>query len=1195
MRNLFLLLAGLSLSVISYTQTLVAYYPFNGNPNDQSGNGRNPTYVGASLTTDRFGNANSAYEFSGMTSGHIEYPAGGLPATNRTISIWFYTSDVSNRPGLFGYGGNGSCGTTLFMAINLSGSGQYNVQGHCGANAVSFTYSSAPVNQWYHWVLTINNAEQKIYINGVLKSTANTFSGSTFTTGTELSFGVIPHTNGLAPYTDANVGYLNGKLDDIRIYDAALSDAQVLQLYQTESTGLVAYYPFNGNANDETGNGHDGTVSNVVLTTDRKSETDKAYAFNGSTSSISALAHTDWSFNGGDFSIAAWINVNTIGTSRIVSAGYDANDGIWGLGFGQNSGWGSGNRINFFVYSGGSYQDFNSNEITAYTAGQWTHVGIVRKGTLLTFYFNGQPVGSTTSMSFLANANSYLSIGCRQQNSGTLIEYFNGKIDELRIYKRALSPNEMAQLADIPFMPDLLAYLPMNGDANDKSGNNRHGSPYGNSQLTTDKYDNNNSAYSFTNPESGISLANTSTLDFVGQPFAISAWVKYSNIPPADFAIAGKHNCGSPNGYLLVINNNIPWFYLSNGGWSMISASQAYNDNKWHHLVATYDGTGSQKLYVDGELKAAAASVVYNTPGSGAPIIIGDANGNCGGATFSGNIDEVKIYGAALDAAQVIALYKQSRGSGRAISLKANDYVEIGNIGVENSITMEAWIKRNGNTSRQYFFSGQDMNSYGFGVSNGFMNLEAPRLFFVTLNSMTAISNNIDNNVLDNGKWHHVAVTCENGIVKFYFDGMHIGGETISISSLVSSIYSIGSKTNFGGTTHDGWMDEVRIWNTALTQAQLRQWMTRKITQDHPLYNNLIRYYNLDESNLFKVCDIRGGNTGILVNNVISVVSGASIGDASIDNFSNPMTHGTILTLSNGEQFSVSEPTNFITGVNIYVVKDPPEVQTGILGLGGNDHYFGVHISTTTSNPPLYTAVYNYTGNNLVSPANEYTLQLFKRDNNSVTTWINSNATLNTIANTLRLTGQNTEYILGSSGWGLPVTLLSLEAKKINATTTQLNWKTAQEINNKGFEVQRSFDGSYFVNIGFVNGAGNSDVMKEYSTTDMPGKTGRVYYRLKQVDFDEQAKLSQIVSVIFDKQGVIKVYPNPAQQIVTIEGADQYNRIQLFDAGGRIVREQLKNSQYLLNMSLNGLKSGIYLLRLSNNKESQTLKLVIGN
>ena len=221
----------------SAAQSIVAYYPFNGNADDESGNGRNPTYNGATLTSDRFGNANSAYEFSGAVDGHIEYSANGLPEANRTISLWFYVPDVSNRPGLFGYGGNGSCGTTLFMGLNCTGTAQYFVQGHCGYNQAGYAYPAPPINQWYHWVLTINGSSQKIYVNGELKSTNNTFGGSTATGGTaELSFGVITHTSGLAPYTDVNVGYLQGKLDDIRIYDAAMTDEQVLQLYQNEAT-----------------------------------------------------------------------------------------------------------------------------------------------------------------------------------------------------------------------------------------------------------------------------------------------------------------------------------------------------------------------------------------------------------------------------------------------------------------------------------------------------------------------------------------------------------------------------------------------------------------------------------------------------------------------------------------------------------------------------------------------------------------------------------------------------------------------------------------------------------------------------------------------------------------------------------------------------------------------------------------------
>ena len=168
------------------------------------------------------------------------------------------------------------------------------------------------------------------------------------------------------------------------------------------------------------------------------------------------------------------------------------------------------------------------------------------------------------------------------------------------------------------------------------------------------------------------------------------------------------------------------------------------------------------------------------------------------------------------------------------------------------------------------------------------------------------------------------------------------------------------------------------------------------------------------------------------------------------------------------------------------------------------------------------------------------------------------------------------------------------DTQKINVTTVQLNWKTAQEINNKGFELQRSFDGSTFITITFIAGAGNADVVKEYSTTDVPGRTGRVYYRLIQVDFDGNSTLSQIVSVLFDKQGLIKVYPNPAQQQVTIEGVDNYNRVQLLDGSGRMVKEQLNNGQYLLTMNLGALKSGMYLLRLINGIENQTIKLMLG-
>jgi hypothetical protein len=84
-----------------------------------------------------------------------------------------------------------------------------------------------------------------------------------------------------------------------------------------------------------------------------------------------------------------------------------------------------------------------------------------------------------------------------------------------------------------------------------------------------------------------------------------------------------------------------------------------------------------------------------------------------------------------------------------------------------------------------------------------------------------------------------------------------------------------------------------------------------------------------------------------------------------------------------------------------------------------------------------------------------------------------------------------------------PVKLTSFTATA-KAADAFLNWTTASEINNKGFDVERSVDGRTFESIGFVKGAGNSTRMLNYSLTDAKAfeKTPVMYYRLKQVDFD---------------------------------------------------------------------------------------------
>ena len=139
---------------------LVAYYPFCGNANDESGHGNNGTVFGATITTDRFGLPNRAYSF--IQGNHIKGSATNFPTGERTISLWFYATNIgvaNPGPTPIGYGG-GICGTSWFETIDnfftpMSQQNTYQVQGHCNNESVMYPYGPVhPNNVWHHWVIT---------------------------------------------------------------------------------------------------------------------------------------------------------------------------------------------------------------------------------------------------------------------------------------------------------------------------------------------------------------------------------------------------------------------------------------------------------------------------------------------------------------------------------------------------------------------------------------------------------------------------------------------------------------------------------------------------------------------------------------------------------------------------------------------------------------------------------------------------------------------------------------------------------------------------------------------------------------------------------------------------------------------------------------------------------------------------------
>jgi len=165
----------------------------------------------------------------------------------------------------------------------------------------------------------------------------------------------------------------------------------------------------------------------------------------------------------------------------------------------------------------------------------------------------------------------------------------------------------------------------------------------------------------------------------------------------------------------------------------------------------------------------------------------------------------------------------------------------------------------------------------------------------------------------------------------------------------------------------------------------------------------------------------------------------------------------------------------------------------------------------------------------------------------------------------------------------LPVELVEFSAQKIDQSVL-LNWQTASETDNRGFEVQRSADGARWQEIGFVNGYGTTTTPQHYTLLDKEPLGSINYYRLRQIDFDGTANLSNIVAVKgSDKHSELKLNPNPAAAIVEIKGVDLTSEplLKIIDATGRPLLEQRLNSSTL---DVSALPPGIYHLVLYDSK-----------
>lgn len=454
------------------TQGLVGYWPFNGNANDASGNGHNGTVTGATLTSDRFGNSNSAYYFNLFDFIQTNYL--GISGNNeRTISFWI-KNQYSNRtinPLNYG-GGNSTYGDSFFVRLNR------NYQhDQCGCWPTTFEgagidgahlhliYSSITGdNNWHNYVYVVGSSTNnfrdiKIYRDGVLIS--NTSQIIFDYNNASQSLPLNTYTNPSYPLTfgksDANISSPGSQLDaaptenldDIGMWNRALTQQEITTMYNSVEVpsysdtcnnvsgsltqGLVGYWPFCGNANDESGNGNNGTSNGATLTTDRFGNSNSAYNFSGGSSvsvPMTLLLH-----NLPVRTFSCWFNANGAQNGgRIYETTY-LNGGIAMY---------NGNVLDAFYYNG-TYE-CNVTNIIAGNLNEWHNLVYVTDSNtgLGSIYLDGVFIDSRNGLPFTSPSNwlnNFLRFGLGAQG-----ESFIGKIDDIGIWNRALTQEEITNL-----------------------------------------------------------------------------------------------------------------------------------------------------------------------------------------------------------------------------------------------------------------------------------------------------------------------------------------------------------------------------------------------------------------------------------------------------------------------------------------------------------------------------------------------------------------------------------------------------------------------------------------------------------------------------------------------------------------------------------------------------------------------------
>ena len=325
----------------------------------------------------------------------------------------------------------------------------------------------------------------------------------------------------------------------------------------------------------------------------------------------------------------------------------------------------------------------------------------------------------------------------------------------------------------------------------------------------------------------------------------------------------------------------------------------------------------------------------------------------------------------------------------------------------------------------------------------------------------------------------------------------------------------------------------------------------------------------INETNSNKIYDDYATGTGTITasRTGLTPVSGENFGNIGVVITSGQYFGNTVIT--RGHKYQTS-------------------AETGGSSIG---RYFDV---STESTGDLFASMrFSYLDDEVPSGMNEADFSLYKSVDNGLT-WTNQSGTVILESNTIEQTDikQFCRYTVSDKYVSpLPIDLIDFTATHKNSVVF-LNWITRTEINNKGFDVERSTDLYLWEKIGFVEGSGNSNSIHNYSYNDLTDGISDdvqiIYYRLKQIDFDGKYKHTELKAVELENEIseiTMSLYPNPATDVVNIvsNAPETEWLVQILNISGKLISSVvLTNST---EIELSDIPQGLYQIVISNEEK----------